>query len=140
MKNTLLLALITVTSLALAGEFPKGSPDFKTSSASAQSAAKEGHKPIILVFSAAWCAPCQAMKHDVYPSAAVKAYHDKFVWAYLDVDDPSNEAAAEKYGVSSIPHIQFLNAEGKAIDKQVGGDSPQAFAKKLKSVLAKAGK
>lgn len=138
MKKTILLLLAAATSLAIAGDFPKGSPDFKDSSASAISAAKKSGKPVILVFSAAWCPPCQAMKHDVYPSAEVRALQDKFVWAYLDVDDPRNESAATKYGVNGIPHIEFLNASGKEIDKQIGGTSAEAFAKTLESVLTKA--
>lgn len=77
------------------------------------------------------------MKHDVYPSEEVKAFQDKFVWAYIDVDDASNESAATKYGVNGIPHIEFLNAEGKEIDKQVGATSAEAFAKTLSSVLTK---
>jgi thioredoxin-related protein len=137
MKKTLLLILAAATSLALASDFPKGSPEFKDNSASALSAAKESGKPVILVFSAVWCPPCQAMKKEVYPSEAVKAYHDKFIWAYLDVDVSSNEKAAEKYGVSSIPHIQFLDSAGKELDKQIGGSSPEAFAKTLKGILAK---
>lgn len=140
MKKTLLLALVAATSLVFAGEFPQGSPDFKDSSTSAMSAAKKSGKPVVLVFSAAWCPPCQTMKHDVYPSAAVKAFQDKFVWAYLDVDDPRNESAATKYGVNGIPHIEFLNASGKEIDKQIGGTSPEEFARTLESVLAKSHK
>ncbi len=138
MKKTILLALVAATSLALASDFPTGSPDFKNSSISAMSAAKKSGKPVILVFSAAWCPPCQTMKHDVYPSDAVKPFQDKFVWAYLDVDDERNESAASKYGVNGIPHIEFLNADGKEIDKQVGGTSPADFARTLESVLAKA--
>jgi thioredoxin-related protein len=140
MKKTILLLLATATSLAFASDFPKGSPTFNSSSGPALTAAKKSGKPVIMVFSAAWCGPCQAMKKDVYPSEAVKAFHDKFIWAYLDVDDASNESIASKYGVSSIPHIEFLDASGKEIDKQIGGESPEAFAKKLQSVLAKAKK
>lgn len=137
MKKVLFIALAAVTSIAFASDFPKGSPAFKDSSTYALSAAKKSGKPIVMVFSAAWCGPCQSMKKEVYPSEAVKAYHDKFVWAYLDIDDASNEKAATKYGVSSIPHIEFLTPEGKEIDKQIGSNSPEAFAKTLASVLAK---
>ncbi|MFC5455351.1 thioredoxin family protein [Prosthecobacter fluviatilis] len=140
MKKTILLVLAAVTSLALASDFPKGSPPFQDSSTGAMSAAKASGKPVVLIFSAAWCPPCQAMKHDVYPSAEVKAFHDKFVWAYLDIDDPRNEGVASKYGVNGIPHIEFLNAAGKEIGKQVGGVSTEDFAKTLESVLAKAKK
>ena len=137
MKKAILLALAAATSLALAGDFPKGSPEFKDSSDSALSAAQKSGKPVIMVFSAAWCPPCQAMKKEVYPSKEVKAFQDQFIWAYLDVDVESNEEAAKKYGVSSIPHSEFLDAEGKKLDKQIGGTSPEEFAKKLASILAK---
>lgn len=137
MKKTILLFLAAATGLALAGDFPKGSPAFKDSSAYALSAAKKSGKPIIMVFSAAWCGPCQMMKNEVYPSAEVKAFHDKFVWAYLDIDDPRNEKIATKFNVEGIPHIEFLTPEGKEIDKQVGANGPADFAKTLSSVLAK---
>jgi thioredoxin-related protein len=79
------------------------------------------------------------MKNNVYPSDAVKALHDKFNWAYLDADDRRNEKDMKKFGVSGIPHIEFLNAAGESIGKQVGGTSPEAFAAKLNEVLSKAG-
>jgi thioredoxin-like negative regulator of GroEL len=80
------------------------------------------------------------MKKEVYPSAEVAALHDKFEWAYLDVDDNDNEKASAKYGVEGIPHIEFLGADGKSLDKQVGSSDPASFAKKLQEVLQKAGK
>lgn len=137
MKKAILLVLAAATGLALASDFPKGSPAFKDSSTSAISAAKKSGKPIIMVFSAAWCPPCQMMKKEVYPSAEVKAFHDKFIWAYLDVDDPQNEEIATKFSVQGIPHIEFLDSSGKEIDKQIGANSPEDFAKTLSSVLAK---
>jgi thioredoxin-related protein len=82
------------------------------------------------------------MKNEVYPSKEIQALHDQFEWAYIDVDnsDSSSEKAAQEFGVQGIPHIQFVDAEGKTLDKQVGGSDPASFAAKLKAVLAKAGK
>jgi thiol:disulfide interchange protein len=139
LTKSIAAAFLMACSIALAADFPKGSPPFEHKLSDALAKAKEEGKPVIAVFSAVWCGPCQAMKKEVYPSKEVKAYHDKFVWVYLDVDDEANSAASEKYGVSGIPHIQFLNSQGKPIDKQVGSSAPEEFASTLKGVLKKAG-
>lgn len=137
----LILTLAALAALPLlAADFPAGSPKFLTSHDAALKEAEKTGKPVILVFSAVWCPPCQAMKKSVYPSKEVKPFHDKFVWAYLDTDVESNGAAAGKYGVEGIPHIQFLDSKGKPIDKQVGSSSPDAFAKTLQSVAKKSAK
>lgn len=131
-----ILGLPTATGAA---DFPAGSPKFAKSYAEAAKLAKESGKPLLLIFSAEWCGPCQRNLNEVYPSAAVKPYHDDFVWAYLDVDVKSNAEAAEAFGVGGIPHTQFVNAEGtKSLDQVIGSSSPKAFAKTLKKVAAKA--
>lgn len=127
--------LLTATASA---KFPEGSPKFKTDYAEAQAASKSSGKPMLVVFSASWCPPCQANKKNVYPNAAVKPFHDKFVWVYLDTDQKKNAAISKKFGVRGIPHIQFVDKDGKTLDKAVGGTSPARFAKQLQSVLKKA--
>jgi thiol:disulfide interchange protein len=138
MKKILTLLAAALIMPAFASDFPAGSPQFGTSYETALATAKKEGKPIILVFSATWCPPCQSMKKSVYPSAEVKPLHDKFVWAYLDVDDAANAKVAEKFGVNGIPHIQFLNSGGKDVDKVVGGVPSAEFAATLTSVLKKA--
>lgn len=120
-------------------EFPAGSPKFLTTYKAALEASKKEGKPALLVFSAVWCGPCQGMKKDVYPSAEVKPYHDKFVWAYLDYELEENQKLGEQYKLEGIPHIQFLGTDGKELGQQLGGTSPAEFATLLKDILAKAG-
>ena len=139
LTKTIAFAVLAACSVALASSFAERSLKFEDSLRSALNDAKKNGKPIVAVFSAVWCAPCQTMKKEVYPSDAVKAYHDKFNWAYLDTDIKRNEKDGEKFGVSGIPHIQFLDKDGNPVDKQVGSSSPESFAKKLEAVLAKAG-
>ncbi len=135
---TIIAATLTVTSQAK--DFPKGSPAFFTDYSKALAAAKKSGKPMLVVFSATWCPPCQANKKNVYPSANVKPYHDKFIWAYLDTDEKKNATVASKFKVSGIPHIEFLTKSGESLDKMMGGTSPTKFAKTLKGVLKKAAK
>lgn len=139
LTRSIALAVLTACSVALASDFPKGSPNFESKLSDALSKAQSEGKPVVAVFSAVWCPPCQMMKKDVYPSREVKKYHDKFVWAYIDTDEESNAADAKKFGVEGIPHIQFLDKDGKPIDKQVGASAPEDFAKTLKDVLKTAG-
>jgi thiol-disulfide isomerase/thioredoxin len=129
--------LIALPFSASAGEFPKGSPAFLTSYSKVLEAQKASGKPAIIVFSATWCPPCQAMKKTVYPSDAVKPFHDKFIWAYLDTDAAENKQSAAKFKVDGIPHIEITNSAGASIGQQIGGISPAEFAKKLEKVLPK---
>jgi thioredoxin-related protein len=140
MKTLLTALAVTLLTCTLqASDFPKGSPSFFTTPESVRAAAKENGKPIIMVFSASWCGPCQAMKKDVYPSAAVKPFHDKFNWAYLDIDVEANDKLSNTYQVDAIPNIVFLNAAGTKIEQQEGGTSPESFAKLLGGLLKKVG-
>lgn len=133
------LAALLFVAHAVAADFPQGSPKFKTSLSAALSAAKKENKPVIAIFSAVWCGPCQTMKRDVYPSAAVKPYHDQFIWAYLDADTSSNQADMKKFKVNGIPHIEFLDSSGASLGQQIGSTSPDAFAGILAQTLKKAG-
>lgn len=140
MKNTL-LALITAlfASVLNAADFPAGSPKFVTSHDMVTRSAKENGKPALIVFSASWCGPCQEMKKNVYPSAEVKPFHDKFNWAYLDIDEPANLKVFEGLKLESVPYILFLDPSGKKLDVQDGGvETSKEFASKLDGVLKKA--
>ncbi len=118
-----------------AKEFPAGSPAFVTNADTALQLAKQEQKPVIMIFSASWCPPCQSNLRSVYPSKEVTPFHDKFVWAYLDADDQANASLMQKYSVQGIPHFEFLDSEGESIGYGVGGASPQGFADGLGQIL-----
>lgn len=105
-----------------------GGPRFATSYDAAMSQARTTGKPVILIFSAHWCGPCRMMKEEVYPSAAVSPFWNKFVWAYLDVDQSANQLAAQKFGVRGIPAIFVVGPDGKQRASQAGSRPPAEFA------------
>ena len=138
MKIALLLLAALFSTTLHAADFPPGSPKFFTTSAGVLKAAKQNGKPVIIVFSASWCGPCQTMKKDVYPSSEVQPLQDKFNWAYLDIDDESNGKLAEGFKVDTIPHLFFLDSSGKTtLDDLKDVTTSKDFAKKLTKVLTK---
>ena len=128
----LLILLQICTSVAIAA------PEFYKNYEEALAAGERKDKPVILIFSAEWCPPCQQMKHLVYPSKEVEPYHDSFIWTYLDVDLPENQGVAQAYRARGLPHYAFLTADGQFMGTAMGGAPPVSFKEILDQVLAHA--
>lgn len=140
-KSLLALAslFLAATASLQAADFPAGSPNFSTDYAQLLKISKDNGKPMAIVFSATWCGLCQTMKKEVYPSAAVKPFHDKFNWSYLDITIDANNKLSEDLKVENVPSILFLTSDGKPLDLQDAYADANDTAKKLAEVLKKAG-
>ncbi|MEC5128730.1 thioredoxin family protein [Verrucomicrobiales bacterium BCK34] len=132
--GVILLAAALLFPLSLRAD--ESGPAFHHDFEKASEAAKETKKPLLVVFSASWCPPCQQMKKQVYPSKEVQPYHDQFVWAYLDADEDKNKPLAAEFGVSGIPHIAFLREDGSMLGHFAGAVAPDQFTEILDKVLA----
>ena len=102
-----------------------GTPDPSTSIAwrmnlsSALGEARARHSLVLVEFSASWCPPCIAMKHEVWPdprvAAAVKA---SFVAVTVDID--ADSTLSDRYDVPAIPAVLVLDASGKIVRRHDG--------------------
>jgi thiol:disulfide interchange protein len=93
---------------------PASSIEWRTDLASALAESKQTGKPVLVDFSAGWCPPCLAMKHDTWTDARVaRAVAASTVPLLIDVDrDP---ATASRYGVEGIPTVLMLSADGQVL-------------------------
>jgi len=78
----------------------------------------EKPKPVVAIIGASWCPPCQGAKRLAEQSGTP--------YVYLDVDDPTQRATAEKtYGFrgGSIPFVVKLDANGRPTSRTTGFNS-----------------
>lgn len=130
-KSSFLIAIAVASVLSLNIPATVAAPRFHKDYHNGVAAAKTSGKPMIIVFSAAWCGPCQRMKQSVYPSEPVAPFHDDFIWIYLDVDNPDNAPVVNQHRVTAIPHIALKDNNGRSLKTLRGQMSANEFARIL---------
>ncbi|MEM9345610.1 MAG: thioredoxin family protein [Planctomycetota bacterium] len=97
-----------------------------------QQLAQEADKPMVVLFTAGWCPPCQAMKRNVFKDGGVQqALQAGFVPVQIDLTDQSasnpNMEVAARYNVRGIPTVLAMTPDGVPFGEYAGGDSTEAF-------------
>lgn len=106
-----------------------------------QAQAEASDQPMVVMFTADWCGPCQQFKREVLIQDSVKArLAEGFVPVKIDLTDMSasnpNRAVAERYGVSGVPTLMALTPSGETIGVYRGEWEPAAFNAWLDGVAA----
>ncbi len=73
--------------------------------------------PVFCDFWANWCGPCR-MLAPVFEEISDK-YEGQAVFVKIDIDEEDSEAAAIRYGITSIPNILAFKG-GKPVDNSLG--------------------
>ncbi len=97
-----------------------------------QTRAAEVDRPMIVLFTADWCSPCQQFKQEVLKSAKVAAQLEAgFVPVVIDLTEQSstnpNMETAMRYQVNGIPTVIALSPSGEQIARFVGDRSVSGF-------------
>ena len=74
-------------------------------------------KTVYCDFWASWCGPCR-MLAPVFEEISDK-YEDKAIFVKINIDEEDSEAAAIKYGITSIPNIIAFKG-GKPVANNLG--------------------
>lgn len=93
---------------------PPTTIEWRTDLSAALAEAGRSNKRVLVDFSADWCPPCIAMKHDVWPDPAVeRALARSYVPLLIDVD--RNGTVADQYNVRGIPTVLVLDNRGRVV-------------------------
>jgi thioredoxin-related protein len=123
------LAVAGVVRQARSADVP---PGWTTDLPKAQAQAVETGKPVLVMFSAVWCAPCTIIKKDVFPKEQVQAEFKNWSPVYIDeADDPTT---TEKFKIEGFPTFVMLDAAGKEMDRFLGAPPEMSFLKGLRAV------
>ncbi len=115
---TFIAWLALIAAPLAAAEVSTNSPTFHPSlKAASESAATDG-SPVLLIFGASWCPPCQALKKTTLPAKEFVEGAGALRIAEIDID--ADEAMAARFGVQSVPMLFLLTADGKIVARQNG--------------------
>lgn len=101
-------------------DMPKASFAWQEDLDKARLEAKDKGLPILLYFTADWCAPCKELARSVFPDPRLAETMRDWVPVRLDADAQRNAALASEYGISAIPTFIVLDPQGKYVTRQTG--------------------
>ncbi len=100
---------------------------------------EKSNKPVLIDFSADWCAACKELEEITFPDPTVTSLMSNFTLLRVNVTDnnDNDKALMKKYGVVGPPAIIFYDSTKKELknNKMIGYKPPNVFVSILKKAL-----
>jgi thiol:disulfide interchange protein len=99
-----------------------------------RASAAPGDRPVLLMFTADWCGPCQALKAGALSNPVVLDKMEKSCRLQivdLTVWKGRSAETAKQYGVRAIPTLILVDTTGREISRYQGPNDAQYFARWL---------
>lgn len=131
MKFFNLLALVATLALSplAAADYSSKGGTVELSQSNFNEAVLQSQKPVVVVFSAVWCQPCQLLKPVVNELA--KKLGDSAFFAKVDYDQ--NHELADRYSVKVLPTILFFK-NGVLKSTSTGNMNASELESRIKSL------
>ncbi|MCC6443948.1 MAG: protein-disulfide reductase DsbD [Armatimonadetes bacterium] len=112
--------------------------DWKPYEESLLAQAQAQKQPVIIDFTADWCAACHELEAKTFPDSTVRQEGGRFLLLRADLTKTGStevEALRKKYDVKGLPTIIFMDASGRELKEQrvTGFVPPEDFLKRMKS-------
>jgi len=103
--------------------------------AGAVATARAGGSPVIIDFSAEWCAPCRELDEKTFAAPQVRSVLEGYTRFKVDLtrSTETNQALTSEYGVMGVPTVIVFSG-GEEIFRITGFEPPERFLKRLQAV------
>ena len=110
------LSIPTIKSIYYRNAAAPAGPSWREEPPAAFAEARQSGKPVLIDFTASWCPPCQVMKHEAWADAGVRTLvKQKTIPLMADVDDARYRELVQRYGISTIPAVLLVSADGQEL-------------------------
>lgn len=99
--------------------------------------AKDGHRPLVVDFTAAWCGACKELDIKTFSEPRVGQELGRFVAIKVDAtnnDDPKVEAMLARFKVVGLPTVVMFNSSGKEAARFNDFVPPEEFLKSAQAI------
>lgn len=93
--------------------------------------AKAQQKPILAVFSATWCGPCQNLKNTLFKKDDFKRVSEKAVLLYIEQTTKEGAAYVKKFKIKAFPTLKIFSSEGEFLDQAIPSPGTDYFIKAI---------
>jgi thiol-disulfide isomerase/thioredoxin len=100
-------------------------PGWSTDYTNSLEQARTRNQPLVLWFTASWCAPCRLMARTTLTNLAVVQTLADLNHVAIDIDE--HEDLAKAYSISAVPTFQMRSPNGDEIASLTGSQEPAAF-------------
>ena len=111
---------------------PESAPDFFKK---AFARARASRTPMVLDFSATWCAPCVRIKKETLQAPSVSAALSGVEVIHIDLD--AHLQLARAYGVKSVPDVFLVDGQGMVVDRVRDFETAELFLPRIEKLVKK---
>ena len=129
-------ALLALCLLAAPAAAQQAAIEFEARLETARVLAEADDKPIVVYFTADWCAWCRKMSTTTFTDREVTASADKFIWT--KVDGEAAPVVPAIFGIRTVPAGLVITADGWMVAGHDGYATPGVMQTFLAEALAKA--